>query len=374
MNIFTLTGEVLLKDAGVNNKLDTIDKKAGQTSKNMSSHFTSMAKAALKFGAVLGVGLGIKDMVTKATAAQKKMAQMDAVLKSTSGVAGMTKEALLKLADAQSKVTTFSKGTTMAGESLLLTFTGIGKKVFPDTMKAAQDMSTAMGTDLNSSVMTLGKALNSPADGLAKLQKQGVTFTKAQKDQVKAMVKVGNTAGAQKIMLAELHKEFGGSAEAAGKTFGGQLTILKNKIGGVSSSLGMTLMPYMTKFMTFINSNMPKIQAVITGVIGAIVPKFQQWMKLIVTIVKELLPNFGKSASGLKGNIDILGIGMSAITSILTFMAKNINIVKAALILYGSAMLISAGLTIKNNIQLGIQNGLRVIAAIKDKAETAQIW
>ena len=45
------------------------------------------------------------------------------------------------------------------------------------------------------------------------------------------MVAAGNVMEAQKFILEELNREFGGSAEAAGKTFGGQLEILKNKTG-----------------------------------------------------------------------------------------------------------------------------------------------
>ena len=44
-----------------------------------------------------------------------------------------------------------------------------------------------MGTDMTSASMTLGKALNDPIKGMSKLTKQGVTFTDAQKEQVKAM-------------------------------------------------------------------------------------------------------------------------------------------------------------------------------------------
>ena len=45
------------------------------------------------------------------------------------------------------------------------------------------------------------------------------------------MMEVGNIAGAQAFILAELEKEFGGAAKAAGQTFGGQLDILKTATG-----------------------------------------------------------------------------------------------------------------------------------------------
>ena len=336
--------------------------------------FSKLASLAAKAGAVIGLGLGLKDMVTKAAAAQQKMAQLDSVLLSTKGAAGMSKDALLNLADAQSKVTTFSKGTTMAGESLMLTFTGIGKKTFPDTMKAAQDMSTAMGTDLNSSVMTLGKALNSPADGLAKLQKQGVTFTKAQKDQVKAMVAVGDVGGAQAVMLKELQKEFGGSANAAGKTFAGQLTILKNSMSGIESSLGTTLIPYLQKFATYINAHIPMIKQVLAGMIDYVVPKFKNMIDLIGQIAQSVLPSFGKSTDDAKTKAsDLAKGGIELVIKALTWIRDNMEIVKLAIAGVTTVWAIQRLAVIANNIVVAISNGLAFIAAAKSVALTVAI-
>ncbi|MBU3098388.1 MULTISPECIES: phage tail protein [Clostridium] len=355
MQIFELFGTILLKDTGVSKQLDDIDKKGSQTSKSMGLSFGSIAGAALKLGAVLGVGLGIKEMITSAAKGQETMAQMDAVLKSTNGSAGMTKTALVDLASSLSKTTTFSAGTTKAAENLLLTFTGISSKTFPDTMKAAQDMSTVMGTDLNSSVMLLGKSLNNPTEGMGRLTKSGVTFTAAQKEQITTMQKAGDTAGAQKIILAELSKEFGGSAEAAGKTFNGQVTILKNGLIGMGASIGSTVIPYLTQFITAVNTNMPKIKQVLTDVISAIVPKFQEWIKLIIQIAQELLPSFGTSLTGVKGKTDIFKTALNGITTVLTFLKDNIGLVKTGLAALGVVWLLHTGYIIACNTAMAAQ-------------------
>ena len=52
--------------------------------------------------------------------------------------------------------------------------------------------------------------------GLTALGRAGIQFTAQQKEQIKQMVAVGDAAGAQSIMLAELEKQFGGAAKAAG--------------------------------------------------------------------------------------------------------------------------------------------------------------
>ena len=157
IEIFSLVGSILLKDTGVEKQLDTIDKKASSTSKGMNLSFGSIISGALKVASVIGLGLGIKEMIETAAKGQDRLAQMNAVLTSTKGAAGMTKDELIKLAEAQGKLTTFSKGANMETENLLLTFTSIGKKVFPDALKTVNDMSQALGQDTKSSAIQLGK-------------------------------------------------------------------------------------------------------------------------------------------------------------------------------------------------------------------------
>lgn len=301
MQIFSLFGEILLKDHGVSSQLDKIDGKASEVSKSMSSSFSGIASTALKLGAILGAGMGIKDMVSKASAGEQKMAQMDAVLKSTGGAAGMTKDELVKLADAQGKLTTFSKGANLETENLLLTFTSIGKDVFPKALGTVNDMSQALGQDTKSSAIQLGKALQDPIKGVTALSRVGVNFTQGQKDAIKAMVEAGDVAGAQKIILKELGTEFGGSAEAAGKTFAGQMTIAKNQVSGIGSTIGSALLPVLTKLINIVNENMPVIKQVITDVVTTVTGKFKEWITIIGQIATELFPSLGNSVVDVKG-------------------------------------------------------------------------
>jgi hypothetical protein len=66
---------------------------------------------------------------------------------------------------------------------------------------------------------------------------------KASQDPIKQQA---NLLEAQKIILAELNSEFKGSAEAAGKTFAGQMTILNNQLGNVKEEIGGALLPVLT--------------------------------------------------------------------------------------------------------------------------------
>lgn len=322
MQIFSLVGEILLKDNNTTSKLDAVDKKASGVSKSMGLSFGSIASAALKVGSIIGVSMGFKSMIDGAAASQQKLTQMDSVLKSTGGVAGMTKDELVKLADAQGKLTTFSKGANLATENLLLTFTNIGKKTFPDALKSVNDMSQALGQDAKSSAIQLGKALNDPIKGITALSRVGVSFTAQQKEQIAAMQKAGDTAGAQSIILKELQKEFGGSAEAAGKTFGGQLAILKNQLNGVGTQFGTVILPYLTKFLNWVNDHMPQIQKFISDAMKVVgdafksvadfvqvnlMPIFDSFLKWIQPHMPEIKKIVGDVFNVIKGVFKLVG-------------------------------------------------------------------
>lgn len=220
-----------------------------QTESAIGSTAKNLAKIGLGAGLAVGgaVVAGIVSSIGEASASQKAATQLNAVLKSTGGAAGVTADQAQALANSLQDVTTFSDETTLSGESMLLTFTNIGKDVFPQATRTMLDMSQALGQDVKSSAIQLGKALNDPIQGITALQRVGVSFTESQKKEIKALVLTGNTLQAQKLILAELNKEFGGSAIAAGTTLPGKLEILKNKFSDVQEKIGGAFIPFLTK-------------------------------------------------------------------------------------------------------------------------------
>ncbi len=85
---------------------------------------------------------------------------------------------------------------------------------FDRTTKAAFDLAaTGFGAAATNAVQ-LGKALQDPIKGLTSLGRAGITFTAAQKEQIKALVEHGKVAAAQNLVLAAIEKQVGGVAEA----------------------------------------------------------------------------------------------------------------------------------------------------------------
>lgn len=209
--------------------------------------------AAGTAAAVAGIGAltaAVKIGMTEAMQMEDETAQLEARLKSTGGMAGWTAKEALSLADALQKRTKFSDDQTLAAQNLLLTFTRVGRDVFPDVIVAAQDMATAMKTDLLSATLMLGKAFQDPEQGLTALQRAGVRMTDTQKELIKTLMATGRVAEAQKMILTELRTEFGGAAVAAGQTFGGQLAIIKNQLLDLAEVFGTALIPVLKDVAT----------------------------------------------------------------------------------------------------------------------------
>lgn len=204
--------------------------------------------------AMAGLGVFLTQSLGQARAQIEADKQLEQVIKSTGGAAGVTAKQAQDLATSLMNVTNFGDDAIESGQSLLLTFTGIGKDVFPRATETMLDMSQALGQDLKSSAIQLGKALNDPVQGITALSRVGVSFTDQQKEMIKTMVEAGDTAGAQGVILNELGKEFGGSAKAMADP----VKQLQNAWGEFEESMGMALVPLLNNLAQTV---LPTVQA-----------------------------------------------------------------------------------------------------------------
>lgn len=188
--------------------------------------------------AMASLGFAVFKAIGFANEQELATAKLAATLLSTAGAAGLTIEQLNEQANALQRVTTFGNETINSAQALLLTFTKIGKDVFPEATKTLLDLSAGMGQDLKQSAIQLGKALNDPVEGVAALRRVGVQLAQTQEDQIRKFVELGDVASAQTIILEELNVQFGGQAAAQAGTFGGAITQLKNAFGDLLEEIG----------------------------------------------------------------------------------------------------------------------------------------
>jgi hypothetical protein len=261
---------------------------------NIASHAV-MGGINLLGKGIQAVGGFLADTVAEAASSQDAISQLEAVLKSTGGVAGVTSQQAQDLASSFQKITKFSDEAVLGGENMLLTFTSIGKEVFPRATETMLDMSQALGQDLKSSAIQLGKALNDPIAGVSALRRVGVQFSDEQEEMIKKMVESGDLMKAQTFILDELQKEFGGSAKAAGETFGGQLEILKNKLSDIKENIGNALLPVLTNLADRFNKliDSPLVQSLIDKAIGKLT-ELGNWVTTNLPLWEQEFDNFAK--------------------------------------------------------------------------------
>lgn len=308
----------------------------------MSSFVSSLGGvglAGLGLQTVFGtITSAVSGFMADAVSAEKVSAQLDAVLKSTGGAAGMTREAVNGLADSLSKVTPFEDEAIISAQSLLLTFTSVGQDVFPQATETILDMSQALGQDLKSSTIQIGKALNDPIKGIGALSRVGVAFTQDQKDMIKEMVNMGDVAGAQGIILAELSKEFGGAAKAAGQTFEGSLTIAQTAVGNIKEAIAG---PLINALKDLVIQFTPVIQAFAEYLPGAI----EKTIEMMTPFVAFIGEHIGPIMSGLAALILTVVIPAFVAWAVAAVASAAATVVALApVILVAGAVAIAVGL------------------------------
>jgi hypothetical protein len=288
--------------------LEKASNEASSVVSKSSGGWADMAKGIFAGGVALEFAQkamgAVKDAITgsiaEAAEYQRTQGQLSAALISTGGAAGVTLEQLNQMSGELSNLTGIDDDVISSVQAMQLTFTNITKETFPDVTRTALDMATAMNggatpsaDQLRGQMIQLGKALNDPKDGISALTRVGVTFNDQQKKQIDTMLKNNDVIGAQKMILGELSKEFGGSAEIAAATFEGRMNKLHNALGDVKKQIGLALMPTLSLFVDTVTDS--------TGKVTMNEDTMKTWQlriyqaAIIIKGIIQTIWNFGKS-------------------------------------------------------------------------------
>lgn len=277
----------------------------GDQAKKAGDRATSIGRS-MTIGVTLPLAGAFKVANDELTDSVAKSAQTEAAIKSTGGAANVTAKQVDELAQSLLRKSGVDDETIKSGENLLLTFKNIqnvagkGNDIFNQATKATLDLSIAFGKDMSSSAILVGKALNDPVKGFTALQRAGVQFTAAQKDQIQALVESGDVMGAQKIILKELTSEVGGSADAYGKTFAGQISKAKEELKNAMAAILSTAIPVMRQLSQWALSATQAFENLPDPVKeGAVV------LAALVAAVGPLSYVFGAVAKAISGAISV---------------------------------------------------------------------
>lgn len=240
---------------------------------------------------ILGVGAAAIKMATQQEDASRKL---ESAFESTGAAAWTTVEALQANADALQEITTHGDETIEEMQSVLLTFKNIQGTNFDLATKSILDMSDALEMDLQSASIMVGKALNDPIAGISAMSRAGITFSDEQKEMIKTMVEVGDTAGAQTIILEELGSQFGGTAEAMAETAGGKMKQAMNTMGDTMEEIGAIIIPVLltimdkvkevTDWFSGLDEETQKTILVVAGIVAALGPLLMIIGKLTIAM------------------------------------------------------------------------------------------
>lgn len=261
-------------------EMEKLDTKAEATQGKLGEwwniHRQALSQFSLVYQGVMNIYNDVTrtfgGMINQQVEAQKGMARVEAAVRSSGAAAGFTADQLKRLAEGLEGAFAFDADDIMNQVTTpLLTFRAVSGEVFEDAQVQILNMSRALGIDLQSAAMQVGKALQDPVEGLTALRRSGVSFTDQQQEMIQSMYEAGDAAGAQKIILAELNAEFGGQAAAYMETGAGKLDALKVAFDNLSESIGGILLPVITT-------------------LGAVVKPLVEWFSNLDNTFKILIP------------------------------------------------------------------------------------
>lgn len=212
-----------------------------------------VAGTAKAFGALRGVvgSLGLAAVasalaeglsaVTRAAAeAEAVDGRLNAVLRATGGIAGVTAAEIDALADSLARTTQFDDEALKSAMTTLLTFPGVNRQVFGDAIRLAADLSVVMNQDLATSARHVGKALQDPVEGLRFLKQELGVNTDALSRQNQELIKNGDLLGAQQNVLKELETRLGGAAAGANAGLAGATAGVTKSWNELLETIGRT--------------------------------------------------------------------------------------------------------------------------------------
>jgi hypothetical protein len=181
-----------------------------------------------------------KAFATAAMEAERASARLGAVIRAAGQSAGFTKTQLEEMAEALSSKTGFSGEDLRNAEAHLLKFGNIHGEVFRGALTLSTDLAAFMGTDVVSAVQAVGKALNSPEEGLASLEKQIGRLDPVSRRWIQNLMDQGRTAEAQARVLELLRGKIGGTAEALNTGLNKAVTNVTTAWGDMLKAFGQT--------------------------------------------------------------------------------------------------------------------------------------
>lgn len=305
---------------GIGNTLHAPFASAGRGAGNaFAGAFRGVLSGAAVVSAIRGVAHQVEAGFAEAAAGASGLAQLNAALESTHGAVGRTAPELQRLAEIIQNYAGVDDDAVVHAEGLLLTFSrvrdivGANNDVFSQATRLTADLSRRGFGTLDSAAVQLGKALNDPLVGVTALSRAGIQFDAGQKRTIETLIRNNDLLGAQKIILAGVTEQVGGSAEAFGKTFPGALAITKERFANLRGEIVERFIPNLLDglgvtngFMADLEAHPEKIDRIIRAV-GGVIRDFALGIRDLFSNASEAIGFFSDHVDRVRGAVGLFG-------------------------------------------------------------------
>jgi hypothetical protein len=231
----TLSWDVFYRDHGAERGLKSL----GTVTNSLHANFGKVKLGAAALGLAAGAALvtagraAVKfgaDSVKAYNEAQKSQFRLQDAFSKFPRLADTSVGALQRYNSELAKKTRFDDDATASGQAVLAQFGLTGQQITQLT-PLLQDYAARTGKDIPAAASVLGKALLGKGRALAAV---GINFKDA-----------GSRGKNFNQIVDGLRDKVGGFAQREGKTFAGQMEIIKNRFGEWQEALGGKLLPHL---------------------------------------------------------------------------------------------------------------------------------
>ena len=239
--------------------LGKVSNRAGQGMRSLAGNLAKIGAAA-----AVGIGIAVKTGIDNLVQLEDGITSVTAAL-ATMGLAGKVTAANVAAwaNEIESSVGyAFDDKAILAASETLIRYGKVSESNLQPAMVVMTDLAAKTG-DVESAATLLGKALADPEKAAGKLAKQGVILTKAQQAQIKAMMKAGDVAGAQKVILDSLATTTKGAAKASQGPYKEAMSTLKEVTEEATMALATGFLPVIQKAALWLGQKLadPKVIA-----------------------------------------------------------------------------------------------------------------
>jgi FtsZ-binding cell division protein ZapB len=222
---------------------------------------SGVQRATAGLAGIAAAALSVNHFLQAAAGAEQSSNRLAAALRATGQVAGYTREQLDSMAEGMAESTLFDDDAIRDAMSTLIKFGNIQGEVFTNGMKLAADYASFTGGSIEDAAQTIGKALQSPEEGVGALERQIGKLSVTQKENIKTFMEQGRVMDAQAVVLDALQKRIGGTSDLINTGLTKSLNDIKKNFGEFSEVVGKSAPA--DSFLGFINQSLKDMKQII---------------------------------------------------------------------------------------------------------------